>query len=106
MPDARPVEVGNAIVLLTSQGDPISSGHSTGYLEFSDTRHRPTCPLSSQTVCEHLMSMWHNQSESALWRAGRITGCIEALPENAPEPFVSIPVLEEGTVFEQCIKKR
>jgi hypothetical protein len=106
MPDARTVEVGNAIVLLISQGDPISSGHTTGYLDFSDKRHRPTFPLSSKTVCEHLMSMWDNQSESAPWRAGRITGWIEALTENAPETFVSIPVLEEVTVFEQCIKKR
>jgi hypothetical protein len=95
MADARTVEVGNATILLTSPCDPFSDGHTTGYLEFYDERHRPPFLLSSQTVCDHLMSIWDNQSESVLWRAGRMTGRIEALTENAPGTFVSIPVSEK-----------
>jgi hypothetical protein len=106
MADARTVEVGNAIILLTSQSDLFSEGHTTGYLEFYDERHRPAFPLSSQTVCDHLMSIWGNQSEPPLWRAGRMTGWIEALTENAPETFVSIPVSEDVTVFAGFVKKR
>ena len=106
MPDTRTVKVGNAIILLASQSDPFSEGHTTGYLEFYDERHRPTFPLSSKIICDHLTSIWENQSESALWRAGRMTGWFEALTENAPETFVSIPVVEEETVFEECIEKR
>src|SRR5215469_5606354 len=95
MADARTVEVGNASILLTSQCDPFSDGHTTGYLEFYDERHRLPFPLSSQTVCDYLMNIWGNQSEPALWRVGRMTGWIEALTENAPETFVSIPVSEK-----------
>lgn len=84
-----------ASILLPSPCDPFYDGHTTGYLEFYDERHRPPIPLSSQTVCDYLMRIWGNQSEPALWRAGRVAGWIEALAENAPGPFVSIPVSEK-----------
>jgi hypothetical protein len=89
MADARTVEVGNATILLTSPCDPISSGHTTGYLELYDERHRPPFPLSSQTVCDHLMSIWDNHSETVLWRGGRMTGWIEARQPKTPQEHLS-----------------
>src|SRR6266536_233976 len=77
------VEVGNAIILLTCSNDPFSDGHTTGYLEFYDERHRPAFPLTSHTVRDHLLAIMHEPSMPSLWKAGRITGWMEALMENA-----------------------
>ena len=62
----RPFEVGKAIILLTGPDDPISSGHTTGYLEFYDERYRPTFPLSSQAIYEHLQAIWNESKRPAL----------------------------------------
>ena len=50
MANARTVEVGNAIIHLTSQSDLFSDGHTTGYLEFYDERHRSAFPLSEDVI--------------------------------------------------------
>lgn len=88
------IEVGNVSIVLSSINDPFSDGHTTGYLEFYDERHRPVFPLTSHTVCDHLQAIMHEQSMSSLWKAGRVAGWMEALIENAPHTFRS--VLPEG----------
>lgn len=42
METQKTIEVGNTIIILTSSTDPFSDGHTTGYLEFYDERHRPS----------------------------------------------------------------
>jgi hypothetical protein len=74
--------------------DPFSDGHTTGYLEFYDERHRPPFPLTSQGILEQFKMILSEPSSADLWKAGRITGWIEALIENASETFKSF-LLEE-----------
>lgn len=90
------VKAGNAIILLAGSDDPFSDGHITGYLEFYDERHRPAFPLASRAIRDHLMAIWNEPSMPSLWKAGRTTGWIEALMENAPQTFRS--ALLEGQV--------
>lgn len=97
-PELR-IEVGNAIILLNGEADPLSEGHTTGYLEFYDERHRLAFPLTSHAVCDHLVGVMGDVSMPVEWRAGRIAGWMEALIENAPETFVSIPRDVGMTVF-------
>jgi len=87
--EQRTIEVGNAIIVLSSINDPFSDGHTTGYLEFYDERHRPAFPLTSHTVRDHLQAIM-----PSLWKAGCITGWMEALMENSEHTFRS--VLPEG----------
>jgi hypothetical protein len=68
------VEVGNASIRLVGNHDPFSDGHTTGYLEFYDERHRPCFPLTSQVICDHLMAILHEPAIPSLWKAGRLTG--------------------------------
>ncbi len=82
-------EIGNAVVVLVDSNDPFSDGHTTGYLEFYDERHRPSFPLTSQQILEHFMMILNDSSYSGLWKAGRIAGWIEGVIENAPETFRS-----------------
>jgi hypothetical protein len=51
------VTVGNATIVLSSIDDPFSEGHTTGYLEFYDERHRPLFPLTSQAIQDHLIAI-------------------------------------------------
>ena len=51
------VKVGNTIILSVGANDPFSDGHTTGYLEFYDERHRPTFPLTSHTIHDYLMTI-------------------------------------------------
>lgn len=44
MAEQRAVEVGNTMLVLTDAHDPFSDGHTTGYLEFYDERHRSSFP--------------------------------------------------------------
>ena len=37
-------QVDNAIIVLAGNNGPFSDGHTTGYLEFYDERHRPSFP--------------------------------------------------------------
>jgi hypothetical protein len=94
------VEVGNAMILLASADDPFSDGRTTGYLEFYDERHRPASPLTSHTVCDYLQAVMHEPSMPALWKAGRITGWMEALMENAPQTFKSFVFSERITALQ------
>ncbi len=94
MAEQSTVEVGNATILLASPDDPFSDGRTTGYLEFYDERHRPAFPLTSHIVHSHLQAMMHEPSMPALWKAGRITGWMEALMENAPQTFKSFVLAE------------
>jgi len=77
------VTVGNATIVLSSIDDLFSDGRTTGYLEFYDERHRPLFPLTSQAVRDHLMAILTEPTCPELWRAGRITGWMEALMETA-----------------------
>jgi len=93
------VTVGNAIIVLAGTDDPFSDGHTTGYLEFYDERHRPAFPLTSYTVGNHLLVIVNEPSMPALWKAGRIAGWIEALMENSPHTFRSLLAEERITVL-------
>ena len=95
------VEVGNASICLVDTHDPFSDGRTSGYLEFYDERHRPSFPLTSQVVCDHLMAILHEPAMPALWKAERITGRIEALLENSPHTFRSYLATERTTVLQE-----
>jgi len=43
--------------------------------------------LSSHVICDHLMTTLHEPCVPSLWKAGRITGWMEALMEHAPQTF-------------------
>ena len=63
------VEVGNTIILVIGINDPFSDGHTTGYLEFYDERHRPTFPLTTHTIHDYLERAIHAFSlESGTYR--------------------------------------
>ena len=96
------VKVGNAIILLTGSNDPFSDGHITGYLEFYDERHRPAFPLASHTICDHLMRILNEPSMPSLWKAGRVTGWIEALMENSSQTFRSFLLEGWMTVLQEA----
>jgi hypothetical protein len=100
MAEQNTIEVGNVTIVLSSINDPFSDGHTTGYLEFYDERHRPAFPLTSHTVRDHLQAMMHEPSMPSLWKAGRITGWMEALMENAPQTFKSLVVAERITALQ------
>lgn len=96
------IEVGNAIIVLTGDYDPFSEGQTTGYLEFYDERHRPCFPLSSQVISNHLMMILNEPSTPPLWKAGRVTGWLEALMENSPNTFRSSMREERQTVLQEA----
>ncbi len=102
MAEQSTVEVGNAIIVLSCTNDPFSDGHTTGYLEFYDERHRPAFPLTSHSVRDHLMTILHQSSVPSLWKAGRITGWMEALIENDPHTFRSFLPEERMTVLQEA----
>jgi hypothetical protein len=101
MAEQSTVEVANAIIVLTSTNDPFSNGHTTGYLEFYDERHRPSFPLTSQTIYNHLLAIFNEPSVPSLWKAGRITGWMEALMEISPRTFRSVLAEERLTVLQE-----
>ncbi len=84
------VTVGNATIFLNGPSDPFRDGCTTGYLEFYDERHRPLFPLTSHIVLDYILTILTEPTHPELWRAGRITGWIEALMENAPQTFRSV----------------
>ncbi len=86
----RTVTVGNATIVLSSIDGSLSEGHTAGYLEFHEEQHRPLFPLTSQAIQDHLIAILTEPSCPELWRAGRITGWMEALIENAPQTFRSV----------------
>ena len=100
MTEQRTREVGSAIIVLTDTNDPFSDGHTTGYLEFYDERHRPSFPLTSYVICDHLMTILHEPSIPSHWKAGRVTGWMEALMENAPQTFRSFLPEERITALQ------
>ena len=100
MAEHSSVEVGNATILLASTDDPFSNGRTTGYLEFYDERHQPAFPLTSHTVHDHLQAMMHEPSMPSLWKAGRITGWMEALMEHSPQTFRSFVPAEQMTALQ------
>src|SRR5581483_4612585 len=101
MAEQNTLEAGNASIRLVGTHDPFSDGHTTGYLEFYDERHRPPFPLTSQIVCDHLMAIVQDQVAPSLWKAGRITGWIEALLENSPHTLRSYVAAERMTVLQK-----
>ncbi len=102
MAEHSTVEVGNATIVLVDDNDSFSDGHTTGYLEFYDERHRPAFPLTSHTVSAQLQVMMQEPSMPSLWKAGRITGWMEALLENAPQTFRSWLPEERMTVLQEA----
>lgn len=100
MAEQRTIEIGNALIVLTSTNDSFSDGHTTGYLEFYDERYRPHLPLTSQVIRDHLLTITSEPSMPSLWKAGRITGWIEALMENSPQTFRSSLAKERITVLQ------
>ena len=100
MVEQSTVEVGHATILLASPDDPFSGGYTTGYLEFYDERHRPAFPLTSHTVCDYLQAVMQKPSMPALWKAGRVTGWMGALVENAPQTFRSFVFSERITALQ------
>lgn len=84
------IVVGNATIVLSGPNDPFHDGYTTGYLEFYDERHRPLFPLTSHIVRDYLLAILTEPTYPELWRAGRITGWIEALMENALRTFTSV----------------
>ena len=73
---------------------------TTGYLEFYDERHRPAFPLTGHVICDHLLTIFSEPSTPALWKAGRITGWMEALMEHAPHTFRSSVAEEPMTALQ------
>jgi hypothetical protein len=100
MAEQRTVEVGNAIIVLTSPNDFFSDGLTTGHLEFYDERHRPPFPLTSQTIHNHFLAILNEPTTPSLWKAGRTTGWMEALMENAPHTFRSFLPEERITALQ------
>ena len=100
MAEQHTIKVGNAIIVLTGMNDPFSDGHTTGYLEFYDERHRPSFPLTSHSICKHLLAVVNEPSMPSLWKAGCITGWMEALLENAPHTFRSLLPEERITALQ------
>jgi hypothetical protein len=84
MAQQNTVEVGNAFIIVAGNHDSFGDGHTTSYLEFYEERHRPSFPLTSQTIPNHLLAIFNEPSVPSLWKAGRITGWMEALMENSP----------------------
>lgn len=105
MAEQHTVEVGNATIVLSGTNDSFSDGHTTGYLEFYDERHRPSFPLTSQGIANHLMAIFHEPALPSLWKAGRIAGWMEALMENAPQTFRSGLPEERITALQTTLKK-
>ena len=101
MAEQSTLQVGNAPIRLVGTNDPFSDGHATGYLEFYDERHRPSFPLTSQVICDYLMSIVQEKAAPPLWKAGRLTGWIEALLENSPQTFRSYVAAEWITVLQE-----
>ena len=102
MAEHSTVEVGNATIVLVDDNDSFSDGHTTGYLEFYDERHRPAFPLTSHTVSAQLQAMMQEPSMPSFWKAGHITGWMEALLENAPQTFRSWLPEERMTVLQEA----
>jgi hypothetical protein len=100
MAEQNTLEVGNAIIALSSANDPFCEGHTTGYLEFYDERHRPSFPLTSQVIADSLTMMVNEPSAPLLWKAGHIAGWMEALIENAPQMFRSGVPAERVTALQ------
>ena len=83
------VTVGNAIIALAGNSDPFNNGYVTGYLEFYDERHSDLSPLTGLVNRDHPMMIINESYCPVLWKAGRVTGWIEALIENSPQTFRS-----------------
>ena len=86
----RTIAVRNATIASCSE---FSTGHMTDYLQFYDERYRPSFPLTSLTVSQYFREIW-NTPYSDLWKAGCITGWIDAMMENDDGTFMSLPVAE------------
>ena len=92
------VTVGSAIIALAGNDYPFNEGYSTGDLEFYDERHWPLFLLTSLVICDYLMVIINESSCLDLWKAGRVTGWIEALIENSSQTFRSF-VPQERMIF-------
>jgi hypothetical protein len=102
MAEQSTVQVGNASISLVGTNDPFGEGHTTGYLEFYDERYRPSFPLTSHVIRDHLLAILQEPSLPSLWIAGRISGWMEALVENSEHTFRSFLAKERMTVLQEA----
>jgi len=100
---ATQLEVGNTNMLFTFPNDPFSEGHTPGYLEVYDEQHRPAFALTTHTISVYLQMIWAEPSAPLLSQAGRVTGWIEALCENAGQTFRSFTQEEHQQQMTGCL---
>jgi hypothetical protein len=93
------LDIGNACIL-TSDSEFID-GHVTGWLNFYDTRYRPSFPLTSETICRYLMDILIATEKPVNWRLGALAGFIEAICENSQETFTSVLLGEHVSVMQR-----
>ena len=87
----KTLQIGTSTIVLTDYNDDFHDGYSNGYLYYYDERHRPLFPLTSDTVTTFIETNMTDPRKSQSWNAGFITGWMEALYENDPHTFYSLP---------------
>ncbi|HLG61073.1 MAG TPA: hypothetical protein VKY19_04015 [Ktedonosporobacter sp.] len=88
---AQTLQIGHSTIVLTDHNDDFHDGYSNGYLYYYDERHRPPFPLTSDTITTFIQTNMTDPHKSHNWNAGFITGWMEALYENDPHTFCSLP---------------
>jgi hypothetical protein len=88
---AQQIQVGNSAIVRTENTDDFHDGYSNGYLYYYDRRHRPPFPLTSEQITAFIQTNMTDSRKSQCWNAGFITGWMEALCENGPRTFCSLP---------------
>ena len=106
MAEQHTIEVGNTNIVLTDTNDSFRDGHTTGCLEFYDERHWPCFPLTSHSICKHLLAVVNEPSMPSLWEAGRIAGWMETRMEHSPQAFKSLGAAEQITALHVIEKNR
>lgn len=88
---AKTLQVGHSTIVLTDNDDDFHDGYSNGYLYYYDERHRPPFPLTGDRITTFIQTNMTDPRKSQSWNAGFITGWMEALCENDPHTFCSLP---------------
>lgn len=88
---AKTLQIGNSSIVLTDHNGDFHDGYSNGYLYYHDERHRPPFPLTSNILITFIQTNVTDPRKSPGWNAGFSIGWIEALCENDPHTFCSLP---------------
>jgi hypothetical protein len=88
---AKMLQIGNSTIVLTDPNSDFHDGYSNGYLYYYDERHRPPFPLTSESIITFIQTNMTDPRKSQGWNAGFIAGWTEALCENDPHTFCSLP---------------